>query len=56
MEQNKDEIKYQAIVYWQDKLAKFFPTSTGPTNIEIEMFKAGYEYAMNNLMVYGKND
>jgi hypothetical protein len=37
-----EEIKAKAIIYWQDKLAKFFPTSNGPTNCEIEMFKAGY--------------
>lgn len=30
-----------AIFYWQDKLAKFFPTSTGPTDLEKDMFRQG---------------
>lgn len=37
-----EELKYKAIAYWQDRLGKFFPTSKGPTNVEIEMFEAGY--------------
>lgn len=41
------EIKDKAIWYWQDRLAKFFPTSKGPTNVELEMFKAGYEKALS---------
>lgn len=38
-----DELKYKAIAYWQDRLAKFFPKSPGPTTCEIEMFEAGYK-------------
>lgn len=36
------DIEHKAISYWQDKLAKFFPKSKGPTNTEIDMFRAGY--------------
>jgi hypothetical protein len=44
-----DKVKEAAVAYWQDKLAKFFPTSKGPTNCEIEMFKAGAEWEKANL-------
>lgn len=35
----------EAVAYWQDSLAKFFPTAKGPTNVEIDMFIAGAEKA-----------
>ena len=35
----------RANYYWQDKLAKFFPKSKGPTSVELDMFRAGYEAA-----------
>lgn len=38
-----NDVKQLAIAFWQDRLAKFFPTSKGPTNTEIEMFKGGWE-------------
>lgn len=38
-----DKITAKAIAYWQDRLAKFFPTSKGPTGSELDMFRAGYE-------------
>jgi hypothetical protein len=37
------EPEQAAIAYWQDKLAKFFPTSKGPTSVEINMFVAGFK-------------
>jgi uncharacterized membrane protein len=37
-----EEIKQFAVEYWQDRLAKFFPTSPGPTNTEVDMYTAGY--------------
>lgn len=40
-----DEIKKEAIYYWQDKLAKFWPTVKGPSTVEIAMFEAGYKLA-----------
>lgn len=39
----RNEIKDKAIFFWQDRLAKFFPSTLGPTNTEIVMFEAGYE-------------
>lgn len=36
-----DKIKQLAIAYWQDKFAKFFPKSKGPTDLEIAMFVGG---------------
>lgn len=44
---SEDELKDEAIKYWQDSLAKFFPTSPGPTNTEILMFKAGFKLSEN---------
>lgn len=41
----EDKAKQLAIVYWQDKFAKFFPKSKGPTDLEIAMFVGGYEVA-----------
>lgn len=40
-----DDIEKEAIYYWQDKLAKFWPTIKGPSTVEIAMFKAGYKLA-----------
>lgn len=40
-----DDVKKLAISYWQDSLAKFFPTSKGPTETERSMFEAGYKIA-----------
>lgn len=40
--------KKDAIWYWQDKLAKFFPTSEGPTNTEKMMFEYGYLEGINS--------
>lgn len=40
-----DDVKQLALAVWQDKFAKFFPTSKGPTNLEIAMFEAGYQAA-----------
>lgn len=37
------KVEERAVWYWQDRLAKFFPTSPGPTTTEIEMFRAGFE-------------
>lgn len=35
------KLREKAVAYWQDKLAKFFPTSKGPTGVELDMYKAG---------------
>lgn len=40
MSQDKD-YRLAAVAYWQDRLAKFFPRSTGPTTAEVDMFIAG---------------
>lgn len=37
-----DSIKRKAIEYWQNELAKFWPTAKGPSVVEIDMFEAGY--------------
>lgn len=34
-----------AIFYWQDKIAKFFPISTGPTDLEKDMFRQGANWS-----------
>lgn len=34
-------IESEMIKYWQDDLAKFFPTSKGPTPCEVIMYTAG---------------
>lgn len=44
-----DEMRWKAVVYWQDRMAKFFPTSPGPTDLEVAMFKAGYELAKKEM-------
>jgi hypothetical protein len=41
-EQEKTELEQMAHAFWQDSLAKFFPTSKGPTNVEVAMFVAGH--------------
>ena len=41
-----NSMKDKAIYYWQDKLAKFFPTLSGPNTCEIDMYKAGYRQAL----------
>jgi hypothetical protein len=38
-------LKEKAIFYWQDSIAKFFPTAKGPSTVEIDMYEAGYEQA-----------
>lgn len=40
-----DDVREMAVWYWQDSLAKFFPTSKGPTGTELAMFEAGYKMA-----------
>lgn len=41
--------KDKAVSYWQDRLAKFFPTSKGPTGCEVAMFEAGYALAKQEI-------
>lgn len=36
------DLRKEADAYWQDDLAKFFPTSKGPTTTEYYMFEAGF--------------
>ena len=53
---NMDDIKQAAICYWHDRLAKFWPTLKGPSTVEIEMYRAGYEHAMKeNAVGYVEN-
>lgn len=40
-----DDIEKEANYYWQDKLAKFWPTMKGPSTVEVDMFRAGYKLA-----------
>ncbi len=42
-------IEQEAVYYWQDSLAKFFPTSKGPTATEVDMFRAGWKSAMRKV-------
>lgn len=49
-------MKKDAIWYWQDRLAKFFPTSKGPTNTEISMFNYGLEEGKKTVEVIKNND
>lgn len=48
-----------AIFYWQDKIAKFFPTSTGPTDLEKDMFRQGAiwsrKFTIDEVCEYLKN-
>lgn len=39
IEKTQDE--RDAVAYWQNSLAKFFPTSKGPTSSEVDMFISG---------------
>jgi hypothetical protein len=39
----ENDVKNKAVEFWQNRLAKFFPTLKGPTGCEIAMFEAGYE-------------
>lgn len=47
MEPSDEDIKQAAVEYWQDRLAKFFPTEPGPSGAEMEMFKAGVNWVIN---------
>ena len=47
MEPSDEDIKQAAVEYWQDRLAKFFPTEPGPSGAEMEMFKAGVNWVLN---------
>lgn len=42
------DVRRMAVIYWQDDLAKFFPTSKGPTSTEILMYEAGYKAGQIN--------
>lgn len=41
--------KQKAVEYWQDRLAKFWPTAKGPTEVEKVMFEAGVNWALNEV-------
>lgn len=43
------KFKQKAVEYWQDRLAKFWPTSKGPTEVEKVMFEAGAKWALNEV-------
>lgn len=42
MTSRKSRVVKAANAYWQDKLAKFFPTLNGSSGCEIDMYCAGY--------------
>lgn len=48
--------KDKAVWCWQDRLAKFFPTSDGPTGSELTMFEAGYALAKQELEEQGNKE
>ena len=43
-------VRQAAVAHWQDKLAKFFPTSKGPTTTELLMFEAGVSVAFSRVL------
>jgi hypothetical protein len=47
-----EDVDQKAIAYWQDSLAKFWPTSQGPTATEKIMYKAGYEAGQQSADLY----
>jgi hypothetical protein len=44
-------IKELALIYWQDKLAKFFPKAKEPNGTEYVMFEAGYKKGFEEALV-----
>lgn len=53
---DKEDLDKEAVYFWQDDLAKFFPKSKGPAYTERRMFEGGYRLAQEEVEKLGSEN